>query len=76
MCYSKFINDQQNVLDIIISDDDKKEKLIGLYLYKTRKVGIHESIKTLPKDLIRSKDVNFNRIDNLYNKLQAAIMKE
>lgn len=74
--YPKFINDQQNVLDIVISDVDKKNKVLGLYLYRTKKVGIHETIETLPKDLIRSKYINFDRLDNFFNKLQAEIMKK
>ncbi|MFX1420359.1 MAG: hypothetical protein ACFE9N_15725, partial [Promethearchaeota archaeon] len=51
--YPKFINDQQNILDIIISDTEKKCKILGLYLYKTKKAGIHESVESLPNNLIR-----------------------
>ena len=48
--YPKFINSQQNILDIIISDDGKK--IIKSYLYKTKKAGIHESIEIFPYDII------------------------
>lgn len=74
--YPKFVNDQQNILDIIVSEDEKKEKLLGLYLYETKKVGIHENIKKIPNNLLKSKDVDLERLDNFFNKLQAIVMKE
>ena len=74
--YPKFINDQQNVLDIIISEIDKKYKILGLYLYKTKKAGIHETVESLPHNLIRIKSLEIEKLDEVFNKVQDAIIKE
>jgi len=74
--YPKFVNDQQNILDIVVSEDEKKEKVLGLYLYETDKVGIHETIKKIPTNLIKSKEVDLERLDNFFNTLQTKLMKE
>ena len=74
--YPKFVNDQQNILDIVVSEVEKKEKVLGLYLYETKKVGIHENIKKIPNNLLKSKDVDLERLDNFFNKLQTKLMKE
>jgi len=74
--YPKFINDQQNILDIVISKEDKKNKVLGLYLYETNKVGIHEVIKTLPGNLVRSKYIDIESLESFFNILQTVIMKE
>ncbi len=74
--YPKFVNDQQNILDIVVSEGEKKEKVLGLYLYETKKVGIHENIKKIPNNLLKSKDVDLERLDNFFNKLQTKLMKE
>ncbi|MFX1363567.1 MAG: hypothetical protein ACFFCE_11155 [Promethearchaeota archaeon] len=74
--YPKFINDQQNILDVIISEKEKKNKVLGLYLYKTKKAGIHQSIEVLPKGLIKIKSLEIRKIDEIFNKIQANILKE
>ncbi|UCD02489.1 MAG: hypothetical protein JSV23_05620 [Promethearchaeota archaeon] len=76
LLYPKFINDQQNILDIIISETNKKNKVVGLYLYKTKKAGIHEIVESLPHELIRIKSVDIDKLDDLFNKAQTRIMKE
>jgi len=76
LLYPKFINDQQNILDIIISEVDKKNKILGLYLYKTKKAGIHETVETLPNNLIRIKSLEIEKLDEVFNKVQDAIIKE
>ncbi len=76
LIYPKFINDQQNILDIVISKEDKKNKVLGLYLYETKKAGIHGAFKSLPGDLIRSKYIDIERLDNFFDTLQTAIVKE
>ena len=76
LLYPKFINDQQNILDIIISETNKKNKVVGLYLYKTKKAGIHEGIESLPNELIRIKSLDIDKLDDLFNKAQTQIMKE
>jgi hypothetical protein len=72
--YPKFINDQQNILDIIVSD--KKNKIIGSYLYKTKKSGIHETVEPIPNGIIRIKSVNIDSLDEIFNNVQNQIMKE
>jgi len=76
LLYPKFINDQQNILDIIISDSDNKIKVLSIYLYKTKKAGIHETIETLPNNLVRIKSIEIEELDDTFNKIQNAILKE
>ncbi len=76
LLYPKFINDQQNILDIVISEAEKKNKVLGLYLYKTKKAGVHQTIEPLPDGLIRIKSLEIQKIDDMFNKIQTQIMKE
>ena len=74
--YPKFITDQQNILDLIISEEDIKNKTLGIYLYSTKKAGIHEKIEKLPIDLIKIKEKDFNDFDELFTNLQKTILKK
>ena len=78
LLYPKFINDQQNVLDIIISDDGND--ILKLYLYETKKAGIHESYQRLPLNVMKDKflfqKVNLEKIDAFFNKLQLIIAEK
>ncbi|MFW9821279.1 MAG: hypothetical protein ACFFE5_16880, partial [Candidatus Thorarchaeota archaeon] len=76
LLYPIFINDQQNILDIIITNADKKNKLQELYLYKTKKAGIHENFESLSNSLFRIKSGDIENLDNLFDKAQKAILKE
>ncbi|MFX0039287.1 MAG: hypothetical protein ACFFCY_08250 [Promethearchaeota archaeon] len=76
LLYPRFINDQNNILDIIISDEDKKNKVHSLYLYKTKKAGIHETVESLPNDTIRIKSLENLNLDELFDKVQKSLMKE
>jgi len=73
--YPKFINDQPNVLDIIISDNGID--VLYLYLYETKRAGIHESYQKLPTNIMKDKfffqKVNLEKIDAFFNKLQLII---
>lgn len=71
--YSEYINDQQNILDLILSDFDIENKVLGLYLSKTQKAGVVESIKSLPKDFLIIKEKELSNIDILFNKIQSKI---
>ncbi len=73
LLYPKFINDQQNILDIILSDYDIENKVLGMYLYKTKKAGIHESIEELPKDLIVIREKDITDMNQLFNMVQSHI---
>ena len=74
--YPRFINEQQNVLDIIVSDAYSKNNVFGVYLYKTSKPGVHETVEILPNDIIKIKEKNFNEINNIFNKYQSVILKK
>ncbi|MFX0043902.1 MAG: hypothetical protein ACFE8L_13400 [Candidatus Hodarchaeota archaeon] len=73
--YPRFITDQQNILDLIISEEDIRNKTIGLYLYPTQKAGIHEKIEKLPIDTIKIKEKDLEDFDELFTNLQKTIWK-
>jgi len=68
LLYPKFISDQQHILDVIISSDQKG--IDNLYLYETKKAGIHESYRKLSSDLIVFQEKDLDDIEDFYNKLQ------
>jgi len=72
--YPKFINSQQNILDIIISNDGKK--IIKSYLYKTKKAGIHESIEAFPHDIIKVHKKDFEDIEKFFNRVLGSLIKK
>ena len=76
LLYPKFINDQQNILDIVISDFELDNIVFGLYLYETTKSGIHARIKGLPKDSIEIKQDDLRNLDALFNRIQSIIQKD
>ncbi|MFX1497537.1 MAG: hypothetical protein ACFFBH_08425 [Promethearchaeota archaeon] len=76
LLYPKFINDQQNILDLIISDYDIENKILAIYLYITKNAGIHESVELLPKDLFKVDQSDLKDLDNLYNKIQSQILEQ
>jgi hypothetical protein len=76
LLYPRFINDQQNILDLFISDYEIDNIVFGLYLYKTSKPGIHSAIKELPKDSIVIEQDDLTNIPVLFKKLQDLILKE
>jgi len=71
--YPKFVNDQQNILDVIISDDNRE--IISLYLYETQKAGIHESYLKLNNEIIVLQKDDLNNIEDFFNKIQLAVVK-
>ena len=58
--YPKFINDQKNVVDIIISDYDIDNIVFNAFLYKTSRLGVYDSIDSIPKDEITFKQRDMN----------------
>ena len=72
--YPKFVNDQQNILDVILSDDGKK--VIRLYLYETIEAGIHQSIERLPLNFIKFHKKDLSDIDSLYDRILDAVFKK
>ena len=73
--YPKFINDQQDILDVIVSNDGKKI-LEDLYLYKTNKVGIHRTFTKLPKNIISNQEINVENIDEFFNNIQLILAEK
>ena len=77
LLYPKFINDQQNILDIIISNDGNE--ILKVILYKTKKAGIHESFQILPNDIIdfQLKYVkNLDDFDDQFSKIQISLIEK
>ena len=74
MLYPKFVNDQQNILDVILSDDGKN--VIRLYLYETIEAGIHQSIERLPLNFIKFHKKDLSDIDSLYDRILDAVFKK
>ena len=72
--YPLFINDQQNILDIIITDDGKK--VLKLILFKTKKSGIFESFQILPLGLINVQEKDLDDIEQFFNKVQLVLMNK
>ena len=77
LLYPNFINDQQNILDIILSDDGNE--IIKLILYNTKNVGIHESFQVLSNDIIDFQ-LKFSRdlddFDEQFSKIQVSLIKK
>jgi len=76
LLYPLFVNDQQNILDVIVSDFELKNVVFGLYLYETAKPGIHSAIRELPKDSIKVKQEELDDREKLFKKLQSFVLKE
>ena len=76
LLYPRFINDQQNILDLVVSDFELDNIVFGLYLYETTKPGIHSAIKELPKESVVIKQEDLDDIQELFKRLQAFILKE
>ena len=73
--YPRFISEQQNNLDIVVSDFDIDNIVFGVYLYKTNKPGVHETVEILPNDLVVIKQEHLGDINKLFNKFQSSILK-
>lgn len=74
LLYPKFINDQQNILDLVINDDGTE--ILKIILYETKKAGIHESFKVLPNNIIRFQENELDDIDTLFNKIQSTLVEK
>ena len=74
LLYPRFVNDQQNIVDIIISKDGSK--INAIYLYETPKVGIHENYRKLSNDLIIMGPQDLKNISGFFNKLQLNIYEK
>ncbi len=73
--YPKFINDQLNVIDIIISDYELENIVLGAFIYQMNKPGIHENIKALKKDELKLKFKDLNNNELILNQIQNSVFK-
>lgn len=76
LLYPLFVNDQQNILDIILSDFELDNIIFKIYLYETTKPGIHSTIKEIPKDSIVVKQDDLKDRKEFFNTLQVYVYKE
>ncbi len=76
LIYPKFINAQQNIADIILSDYDIDNLVLESYLYETKIAGIHKKAIHLQNDVISIKKNDLDDIENLFTKIQDSIIKE
>jgi hypothetical protein len=74
--YPKFINDQKNVVDIIISDYDIDDIAFNAFLYKTSRLGIYDSVESIPKDDIAFKQRDMSNLEQLFINIQSTIIKK
>ncbi len=77
LLYPKFINDQQNILDIIISKDGNE--VLKVIIYKTKIVGIHETLQTLPNNIIDFQlkyMKNLDEFDEQFSRIQTDLISK
>jgi hypothetical protein len=76
LLYPKFIHDQQNIADIILSDYSIDNLVLESYVYETQKAGIHKKAIHLPKNAISITKNDLENIEGLFTSIQDAIIKE
>ncbi|MFX1573133.1 MAG: hypothetical protein ACFFB0_10325 [Promethearchaeota archaeon] len=74
LLYPKFLSDQNNILDIVISNDGRD--VLNLYLYETSKAGIHDSFERLPLNIVKYKHKHFKEFDKIFNRFQEDLLKK
>jgi hypothetical protein len=76
LLYSKFINDQLNLIDIIVSDYDIDNIVLAIYIYDMKKVGIHDNIKKITLEKLKVKQSELKDLPTLFEKIRAIVMEE
>ncbi len=74
LLYPIFINDQQNILDAVISDNGKE--ILKLFLYETKIAGIHESFQILPKEMINFQWDDLHEINKIFSATQSVLIEK
>ncbi|MFX0186671.1 MAG: hypothetical protein ACFE8A_02930 [Candidatus Hodarchaeota archaeon] len=74
LLYPIFINDQQNILDVVISDNGKE--ILKLFLYETKKAGIHESFQIVPKEWINFQWDDLHEINEIFSAAQSGLIEK
>lgn len=72
--YPRFINDQQHVVDLIISDDE--QRVLKILFYRTDIVGIHYPFKEIDPDIIKIQKFPVEDLAIFFDELQRAIYEE
>ncbi|MBY9005180.1 MAG: hypothetical protein KGD63_00295 [Candidatus Lokiarchaeota archaeon] len=72
--YPEIINDQQNILDIIISKDQKK--ILDIILYETKEPGVPDSYKKLNPNLLKSRKFSTEKLEESFFYIQKRILKK
>ena len=72
--YPNFINDQQNILDIIISEDG--QQILKFYLHPTEKAGIHERYRKISNDIIIFQEKDLMDLEEFFNKIQLILIEK
>jgi len=73
--YPRFVNDQKNVVDIIISDYDIDNIVFEAFLYNTSRLGIYDSIETITKEIISFKQKDMDNLEQLFIKIQSTLLE-
>jgi len=73
--YPKFINDQKNVVDIIISDYDIDNIAFEGYLYNTSRLGIYDSVQSIPEGMISFKQEDLDNLEQLFINIQSTLLE-
>ncbi len=76
LIYPKFIYDQQNIVDIIISDFNIDNIVLESNVYETKIAGILKKGIYLPKNSISITRKDLENIEGLFKKIQDVIIKE
>ncbi len=72
--YPEIINDQQNVLDIIITND--KEKILDTILYETKEPGVPISYEKLNTNIIKSRKFSTENLEESFFNIQKRVLKK
>ncbi|MBD3193446.1 MAG: hypothetical protein GF317_00210 [Candidatus Lokiarchaeota archaeon] len=72
--YPLFINDQENVLDLIISENG--EKIEEIIFHRTKQSGIYHSSEKLSNDFFKLKYNLFKNLDSFFNDIQEKLLKK
>jgi hypothetical protein len=73
--YPKFINDQLNVIDIIISDYEIDNIVLEAFFYQMNKPGVHDNVKELNKNELKIKFKDLNNKELLLHQIQSSLSK-
>jgi len=74
LLYPRFINDQQNFVDLIVSNDETE--ISKILFYNNDIAGIHKPFEDLDPDIIKLSKYPVKNIDSFFDELQEQIYNE